>query len=173
MSWSVAAMVEFQDYAIYLSEILRSGSIKEKHHLDDGLGFLNQPHVPEAKDNLENSEAHIQAMPKFFLQKECLFGEQFLLVGDGPIFGLWDPESAIPLEWSDVNVRTVELDVAIGKSIQFKFIHKGTAGEILWQPGPDRILQTWETKSTIIVSEDWENAEVQKITEESMANQND
>ncbi|KAF8396926.1 hypothetical protein HHK36_018561 [Tetracentron sinense] len=144
----------------------------------------------EPQDNLENSDAHIQATDqsktvhvKFQLQKECLFGEQFLLVGDDPIFGLWDPKNAIPLEWSDGNVWTVELDVAIGKLIQFKFIHKGTTGEILWQPGPDRSLQTseskdtiivsedWESKDTIIVSEDWENAEVEKITEESMANQ--
>lgn len=37
---------------------------------------------------------------------------------------------------------------------------------ILWQQGPDRILQTWETKNTITVSEDWDNAELQTIVEE-------
>lgn len=46
---------------------------------------------------------------KFQLQKECSFGQQFLIVGDDPMFGLWDPSSAIPMNWSDGNVWTVEL----------------------------------------------------------------
>lgn len=40
---------------------------------------------------------------------------------------------------------------------------------ILWQQGPDRILQTWETNKTITVSEDWDNAELQTIVEEEPA----
>lgn len=50
--------------------------------------------------------------------------------------------------------------------IQFKFILRDTAGRISWQPGPDRIIQTWETKNTISVYEDWDTAEFHKITEE-------
>uniref|UniRef100_A0A2N9HVM8 CBM20 domain-containing protein n=1 Tax=Fagus sylvatica TaxID=28930 RepID=A0A2N9HVM8_FAGSY len=62
----------------------------------------------------------------------------------------------------------------IGKSIQFKFILKGSAEKILWQPGPDRIFKTWETKNTITVCEDWENPEFQKvIEEEQLANLNE
>ncbi|KAF8397310.1 hypothetical protein HHK36_016223 [Tetracentron sinense] len=134
----------------------------------------------ETQMDLEGAETHMEAINqskivhvKFQLQKECLFGEQFFLVGDDSIFGLWDPSSAIPLDWSDGNVWTVELDIPIGKSILFKFMLKGITGEISWQPGPDRVFQTWETKNMIIVMEDWENAEVQKITEEPMANQNE
>ncbi|KAK2657014.1 hypothetical protein Ddye_010066 [Dipteronia dyeriana] len=102
---------------------------------------------------------------RFQLQKECMFGEQFLIVGDDPMFGLWDPENAIPLNWSDCHVWTVELDIPVGKSIQFKFLLKDRTGNILWQPGPDRIFQTWETENTITICEDWENAEYQKISE--------
>ena len=62
----------------------------------------------------------------------------------------------------------------IGKSIQFKFILKGNAGKILWQPDPGRVFKTWETKNTIIVCEDWENPEYQKVIEgEQLANQNE
>ncbi|KAL6138859.1 hypothetical protein ACLB2K_064138 [Fragaria x ananassa] len=104
---------------------------------------------------------------KFQLQKECSFGQQFLIVGDDPILGSWDPERAIPMDWSDGNVWSVELDIPVGKSIQFKFILTGDAGNILWQPGPDRIFQTWETENTITVFEDWGDAELQKITEEA------
>ncbi|RWW79534.1 hypothetical protein BHE74_00012175 [Ensete ventricosum] len=57
-------------------------------------------------------------------------------------------------------------DLPVGKQIQFKFILKSFSGEVMWQPGPDRCLQAWETSNTIVVSEDWENAESQKIAEE-------
>ncbi|KAF9680028.1 hypothetical protein SADUNF_Sadunf06G0077500 [Salix dunnii] len=103
---------------------------------------------------------------KFQLQKECSFGEQFTIVGDDPLLGLWDPESVIPMNWSDEHLWTVELDIPVGKSFQFKFILKGIGGKICWQPGPDRILQTWETDNTIVVWEDWEDAALQKVTEE-------
>lgn len=106
---------------------------------------------------------------KLQLQKECLFGEQFLIVGDDPMLGLWDPSDAIPLEWSDGHIWTVELDIPVDKSIQFKLILKGTTGYLFWQPGPDRILRTWETKNTITVYEVWENADCQKIIEEEPA----
>lgn len=59
-------------------------------------------------------------------------------------------------------------DVPVGKSIQFKFILRGLSGEVHWQPGPDRIIQTWETAKTIVISEDWENAENQKVAEEDL-----
>ncbi|XP_038978495.1 uncharacterized protein LOC103711172 isoform X4 [Phoenix dactylifera] len=107
------------------------------------------------------------ARVKFLLQKECLFGEQFLLVGDDPIFGLWEPSRAIPLEWSDGHVWGAQLqDVPVGKPIRFKFILRGFAGEITWQPGPDRILEIWETAKTVVVSQDWDDAEDRKISEE-------
>lgn len=61
----------------------------------------------------------------------------------------------------------------MGKSICFKFILKEITGNILWQPGPDRTIQTWETRNTITILEDWDDAEYKKIIEEEpMANQN-
>ncbi|CAD5179136.1 uncharacterized protein LOC103988698 [Musa acuminata AAA Group] len=115
---------------------------------------------------VEKADRYKTVHVRFVLQKECSFGQQFLLVGDDPMFGLWDPEKAVPLEWSSGHEWTAELDLPVGKQIQFKFILKGDAGEIKWQPGPDRCLQTWETSNTIMVSEDWEDAESQKISEE-------
>ncbi|XVE97060.1 hypothetical protein REPUB_Repub02eG0278000 [Reevesia pubescens] len=94
------------------------------------------------------------------------------MVGDHPMLGLWDPESAIPLTWSEKHVWTVELDIPVGVSIQFKFILKTINGNLLWQPGPDRILKSWETENTVIVCEDWEEADYQKVIEEQLlANQ--
>lgn len=62
-------------------------------------------------------------------------------------------------------------DVCTDLTIQFKFILKRSTGEIFWQPGPDRTFKTWESKNTIVVAEDWENAEAQKIMEEQVINQ--
>ncbi|CAI9097325.1 OLC1v1033719C2 [Oldenlandia corymbosa var. corymbosa] len=113
------------------------------------------------KDATEFKTVHI----KFELKRECSFGLHFFMVGEDPMFGLWDPENAIPLNWSDGHVWALELDVPCGKVIKYKFILKGGGDYILWQPGPDRILQTWGTEKTIIVSEDWDNAELQTIVE--------
>ncbi|URE09839.1 chromosome transmission fidelity protein 18 [Musa troglodytarum] len=115
---------------------------------------------------VEKADRYKTVHVRFVLQMKCSFGQQFLLVGDDPMFGLWDPEKAVPLEWTSGHEWTAELDLPVGKQIQFKFILKGVSGEIKWQPGPDRCLQTWETSNTIVVSEDWEDAESQKISEE-------
>lgn len=39
-----------------------------------------------------------------------------------------------------------------------------------WQPGPNRTLEIWETTKSIVVSEDWYNAENQKICIEQPLN---
>lgn len=59
---------------------------------------------------------------KFQLQKECSFGQQFLIVGDDPMLGLWDPSSAIPMDWSDGNVWSVELVSINPTKNQFCFV---------------------------------------------------
>lgn len=52
--------------------------------------------------------------------------------------------------------------------VEFKFILKAETGEILWQPGPNRAIKTWETNKTIIrICEDWENADLQMMREEA------
>lgn len=50
--------------------------------------------------------------------------------------------------------------------VEFKFILKATTGEVLWQPGPNRALETWETNKTIRVCQDWDNADLQMMIEE-------
>ncbi|XP_059667964.1 uncharacterized protein LOC132313282 isoform X2 [Cornus florida] len=132
---------------------------------------LPQTHLQN--EETQNEETQIQDQSKtvpvkFQLQKECSFGEQFYIIGDDPVFGSWDPARAVPLEWSDGHVWTVELDIPIGKSIHYKFILKGISGSISWQPDPNRILQTWESENKIAVSEDWDDAELQKIVEEGL-----
>lgn len=42
---------------------------------------------------------------------------------------------------------------------------------MIWQPGPDRIFKSWESEGTVVIAEDWEDPEAQKITEEQVMNQ--
>lgn len=143
-----------------------SNSISLKLDRIKSVSSESKEDVGTTEDLIHSTNQPNTVHVKFQLQKECLFGEQFLLVGDDAIFGAWDPENAIPLEWSDGHIWMAELDIPTGKTIQFKFIHKGATGKVVWQPGPDRILQTGETEDTIVISEEWENTEDQKITEE-------
>ncbi|XP_010452006.1 PREDICTED: uncharacterized protein LOC104734179 isoform X1 [Camelina sativa] len=120
------------------------------------------------KDSQVNEEALTKKVRvRFQLRKECVFGEHFFILGDDPVFGgLWDPETALPLNWSDGNVWTLDLDMPVGRLVEFKFILKAQTGEILWQPGPNRSLETWETNKTIRICENWDNADLQMMIEE-------
>lgn len=105
---------------------------------------------------------------KILLHKECMFGEQFSVVGTGECLGSWDAQAAIPMNWSPGHLWTTPLlDIPVGKRIYFKFILTNKLGEIQWQPGPDRIFETWETTATIVVSEDWDSFHPQTISEEA------
>lgn len=57
-------------------------------------------------------------------------------------------------------------DLPAGRLVEFKFILKAETGEILWQPGPNRAIKTWETNKTIRICEDWDNADLQMMREE-------
>ncbi|XP_054784295.1 uncharacterized protein LOC129291130 [Prosopis cineraria] len=122
---------------------------------------LDTADLPVQQTN-EMKIAHV----KFQLQRKCQYGEQFFIVGNDPLFGSWDPSEAIPMAWSDHHIWTAETDIIAGKTIQYKFILKERKGNVIWQPGSDRFIQTWETVNDISVFEDWDNAGLQKISEE-------
>ncbi|XP_030476747.1 uncharacterized protein LOC115693814 isoform X2 [Syzygium oleosum] len=130
---------------------------------------LLQADLETAEDATTETCSSRKVHIRFQLQRECQFGEQFLVVGDDPALGSWDPSSAVPLDWSDGHIWSVELDIPIGRDTQFKFILRQGDGEIQWQPDPDRILKIWDTDKTIAIYEDWEIAELQKITEEELS----
>ncbi|KAI3906587.1 hypothetical protein MKW98_009495 [Papaver atlanticum] len=138
---------------------------KEIHSVSCSLSTSGSSLFPETEGEVCNQEIKIVQV-KFQLVKDCLFGQDILVVGDDPIIGVWDPSNAIPLEWSDGHLWSVQLEIPINKSIQFKFILEEPTGEVIWQPGPDRILKTWETDKTIVIFEDWDNVELQMVTEE-------
>jgi len=46
---------------------------------------------------------------KFQMHRNCSYGEQFLVVGNDPMFGSWNPAKAIPMNWSEGHVWTAEM----------------------------------------------------------------
>lgn len=96
---------------------------------------------------------------KFVLQKQCHFGERFNVVGNDPLFGNWNPESAIAMEWAEGHIWSAEVNVPVGKRIEFKFVLTGENEEIEWQPGPNRFFETVEDISPLIVAELWDSAD--------------
>ncbi|PPD66302.1 hypothetical protein GOBAR_DD36819 [Gossypium barbadense] len=142
---------------------------------DRGFSSFQHLSLTRAQGELETAETQPKehnpsktTRAKFQLKKECSFGEHFFIVGDHPMLGSWDPESCIPLTWSEGHVWAVELDIPVGISVQFKFILKTTTGDILWQPGHDRIFKSLETENMIVVSEDWEAADYQEVLKEEL-----
>lgn len=103
---------------------------------------------------------------KFVLQKQCAFGQQFIVVGDDPALGLWDPTKATVLDWSEGHVWTAKKDLPASKSIEFKFLLRDPSGQVCWQHGCNRTLQITETSNVLVVHEDWDDAECQKLSEE-------
>lgn len=134
-------------------------------HYSKSKGFKIKAKA-RAEADKEDEKKFVQV--KILLQKECMFGEKFSVVGTNECLGSWDPQAAVPMIWSPGHLWTTPLlDIPVGKRIYFKFILTNKLGEIQWQPGPDRIFETWDTTATIVVSEDWDSFHPQTITEEA------
>ncbi|KAG5071284.1 hypothetical protein JHK86_006495 [Glycine max] len=127
---------------------------------------LNFRPVLPALAKVTKKEEGLTSLQKIVIGDVCSILTMFLIVGGDPVLGSWDPLEALPMTWSEGHVWAVELDMPAGQSFQYKFILKGEGGDIIWQPGSDRLIHTWETMNRIVVLEDWENVELQKITEE-------
>ncbi|KAL5220962.1 hypothetical protein ABZP36_025675 [Zizania latifolia] len=159
---------------------LGEGAAAHEVTCESNLHRFNDP-VDEAVDHsvqLDNDEvAFTEILPpddvpmktvhvKFVLQKQCAFGQRFLVVGEDPALGLWDPVKASALDWSEDHVWTVKKELPANRSIEFKFLLQDPSGQVHWQHGHNRILQVADTSNTLVVVEDWDEAKNQKVSEE-------
>uniref|UniRef100_A0A0D9V7Z0 CBM20 domain-containing protein n=1 Tax=Leersia perrieri TaxID=77586 RepID=A0A0D9V7Z0_9ORYZ len=113
-------------------------------------------------DNAPTKTVHV----KFVLQKQCAFGQRFLVVGEDPALGIWNPVKAAALDWSEDHVWTVKKELPADRSIEFKFLLQDPSGHVHWQPGPNRILHLTDTSNTLVVCEDWDDTKNQQVSEE-------
>lgn len=136
---------------------------EEEDDLNSIVSVENLPpaaaHVPEAR--------RTTVRVRFVLRKQCAFGHQFLVAGDDAALGLWDPAKAISLVWSEGHVWTANTDLPANRSIEFKFLLRDASGHAHWQHGANRTLRiTTETPNTVVVHEDWDHGNKQKVSEE-------
>ncbi|KAG8054698.1 hypothetical protein GUJ93_ZPchr0001g29427 [Zizania palustris] len=128
--------------------------------VDDKAAFTE---ILPPPDEVPTKTVHV----KFVLQKQCAFGQRFLVVGDDPALGLWNPAKAIALDWSEDHVWTAKKELTANRSIEFKFLLQDPSGQVHWQHGHNRILQVADTSNTLVVIEDWDEAKTQKVSEEA------
>jgi hypothetical protein len=58
-------------------------------------------------------------------------------------------------------------DLPANRSIEFKFLLRDASGHAHWQHGANRTLRiTTETPNTVVVHEDWDHGNKQKVSEE-------
>jgi hypothetical protein len=57
-------------------------------------------------------------------------------------------------------------DLPANKLIEFKFLLREASGHVRWLHGANRTLRTTETTNTLVVDEDWDDAEKQFVSEE-------
>ncbi|WVZ68113.1 hypothetical protein U9M48_017094 [Paspalum notatum var. saurae] len=137
--------------------------VDEVHEDDVNYYTVSAEHLPPADSDVPEAKT---VRVKFVLKKQCAFGQQFLVVGDDAALGLWDPAKAIPLNWSEEHVWTAKTDLPANKLIEFKFLLRDASGNVRWQHGDNRTLQTLETPNTMVVHEDWDHAMKQRVSEE-------
>nr|XP_043639074.1 putative receptor-like protein kinase At5g39000 [Erigeron canadensis] len=118
---------------------------------------------PLNEDTIETETETVRV--KFQLQRKCSYEDKILVTGNDQVLGLWDPNNAIELKWSEDHLWSTDLDIPTAKFIKFKFIMRKGNGEIVWQPGPDRVLACYKTDKTMTLSEDWEDPDSRWITE--------
>lgn len=133
---------------------------QEIPHVDEYVASTAILPPPDADDPVMTT-----VQVKFVLQKQCAFGQRFLVVGDDPALGHWDPTKAIALEWSEDHVWTAKMDLPANKLVEFKFLLQDPSGQVSWQHGHNRTLHINETSNTLVVYEDWDDAKCQEVSE--------
>ncbi|MCO5586945.1 hypothetical protein L7F22_040890 [Adiantum nelumboides] len=149
-------------------------SRKVRHaHYNDAPAFVIpfrlstlQPHNPllclssRFKENTsQNAKGTRMIKVKFVLRRRCEFGQRFFVIGDDKSLGEWAPEAAIPMQWSEGHVWTLEMDLLSGTCMEFKILLKADEELIEWQPGPNCKLEVLDSVTCLLIYVPWSNGE--------------
>jgi alpha-amylase len=90
---------------------------------------------------------------------DTVLGQNIYVVGSVPELASWSPANAVPLTWiSGSGTRgnwraTVKLPAA--KTIEYKYINKDGAGNVIWESGANRVLTTGAAGTAQTTSDSW------------------
>lgn len=92
----------------------------------------------------------------FVMQKHCDFEQEFFVAGDSEIFGHWSLDLALKLKWNEGDIWMGKADLPTGPKYEFKYVLKGSGGEVEWQPGSNHVLDTSSGAATLVMNESWD-----------------
>ena len=74
---------------------------------------------------------------RFEVRHGCAHGDAVLVSGSAGPLGSWDPERALPLEWSEGDVWRGDARLPPGEEFHFKLLLRRRDGGLEWPPGDD------------------------------------
>ena len=77
------------------------------------------------------------------------FGEELFIVGSLPMFGSWDPNSGVKLQWSEGHKWYITIDLLEVKNtnFEFKFVVRNTNnGQNKWEGGNNHAFN-WSSQA--------------------------
>ena len=102
---------------------------------------------------------------RFQVPFACGHGDAVLVSGSAAGLGAWDPDQALPLEWSEGDLWAGEVRLPPGEAFLFKLLLRRRDGQLEWAPGDDCELEPpcYRRTYTTVVNALWEGgAEVAK-----------
>ncbi|MCO5564883.1 hypothetical protein L7F22_018551 [Adiantum nelumboides] len=146
-----------------VSQPILKASFQDEGANENAQTPLGEEESSNQAEGMKDDGAPLEEGPKvevkFVLEKKCHFGQRFNVVGNDPLFGDWEIEAAIPMQWADGDIWTVDVNVPPEKEFEFKFLLTGEDGEVVWQPGSNRLLKTVGVISPLVVNEAWDSVD--------------
>ena len=90
---------------------------------------------------------------------DTVWGQAIYVVGDVPALASWSPANAVPLTWiSGSGTRgnwRATVNLPASQTIQYKYIKKDGAGNVIWESGANRTLTTGAGGSAQSTNDSW------------------
>jgi 4-alpha-glucanotransferase len=80
----------------------------------------------------------------FKIDYQTLWGQTVYVAGSAPEFGNWDPAKALPMKNNVQGEWEVEFPVPSDLNLEYKYLLKNDDGNIVWEDGKNRLLETTE-----------------------------
>lgn len=88
------------------------------------------------------------------------YGQNIFVVGNVPALGNWSPAAGVALTWisgsgTQGNWRVSNVALPASSSIQYKYIKKDGSGNVVWESGANRVLNTVGAGGSQAVNDTW------------------
>jgi len=78
----------------------------------------------------------------FKIDYQTLWGQVLFITGSAIEFGEWDPNHALPMKTHVSGEWEFECDFPSGKRLEYKYLIKDDHGNVIWEGGKNRVLET-------------------------------